>query len=304
MTNMTTRGATTLAGQLPAHLSHSQYSTFSRCGELFRLERVWHVPRPPAWALIGGKAFHSATEDIDRAAHGSTSGVRSFQEHLELGLAEDLAGTDYTEADVRASGRASAAWPDKENRKWWEFNGPLMVKRWEAFTKTAPLDLALSIELTAEYPETGVDVPAIEVPFRLIAGSSTIVGYVDRVYRQRADGALVVLDLKSGSSSQPSPAQLGLYKVGLEAKFGEPVQWGYFWDARTGALSERYDLSVFTHDRIEWQYESFRFARDRGLFLPNITKDCSWCGVRDFCVYMGGARSAEVPTPWDLLDER
>lgn len=296
---MTTRGVTVEVARLPSHLSHSQYSTFTRCGELFRLERVWHVPTPPAWALIGGKAFHSATEDIDRAAHGSPFVVRSFQEHLDLEVAQALAGTDYTEADIRASGRASNAWPDKENRKWWEFNGPLMVSRWEAFTKTAPLDLALS---ATNGSQESAD-PAIEVPFRLIAGSSTIVGYVDRVYRQRTDGALVVLDLKSGSSSQPSPAQLGVYKVGLEAKFGEPVQWGYFWDARTGALSERYDLSAFTHDRIEWQYESFRFARDRGLFLPNITKDCSWCGVRDFCVYVGGARSSEVPTPWDLLAE-
>jgi len=300
---MTTRGVTTEVGSLPPHLSHSQFSTFTRCGELYRLERVWHVPRPPAWALIGGKAVHSATEDIDRAAHGSPFPVRSFQEHLDLEVEQALAGNDYTEADIRASGHASKAWPNKEDRKWWEFNGPLMVARWAAFAKTAPLDLALSVGEGGMDAGSSADVPAIEVPFRLIVGSTTIVGYVDRVYRQRADGALVVLDLKSGSQPQPSPAQLGVYKVGLEAKFGEPVRWGYFWDARTGVLSERYDLSPFTHERIEWQYESLRFARDRGLFLPNITKDCSWCGVREFCVYVGGARSSEVPAPWELMDE-
>jgi len=300
---MTTRGATTETGQLPPHLSHSQFSTFTRCGELYRLERVWHVPCPPAWALIGGKAVHSATEDIDRAAHGSPFPVRSFQEHLDLEVEQALTGNDYTGADIRASGHASKAWPNKEDRRWWEFNGPIMVARWAAFAKTAPLDLALSVGEGGMDAGSSADVPAIEVPFRLIVGSTTIVGYVDRVYRQRADGALVVLDLKSGSQPQPSPAQLGVYKVGLEAKFGEPVRWGYFWDARTGALSERYDLSPFTHERIEWQYESLRFARDRGLFLPNITKDCSWCGVREFCVYVGGARSSEVTAPWEALDE-
>ena len=51
----------------PEHLSFSQANSISDCGERFRLERGYGLRGVPSWSLIGGKAFHLATEIIDLA---------------------------------------------------------------------------------------------------------------------------------------------------------------------------------------------------------------------------------------------
>ncbi|WP_242448526.1 hypothetical protein [Cellulomonas sp. WB94] len=90
-----------------------------------------------------------------------------------------------------------------------------------------------------------------------------------------------------------------MYKVGLEQAFGEPVAWGTFWMARTGSTTEVFPMAPFTHERLEWEYETFRFSRDTGLYLPNPGQICSYCSVSEFCYVQSGARADEIPRPWE-----
>lgn len=53
---------------LHAPVSHSRISTFFECPEKWRLKYEHRdlIEEIPMWAGVGGTAFHSATEDIDR----------------------------------------------------------------------------------------------------------------------------------------------------------------------------------------------------------------------------------------------
>ena len=46
---------------------------------------------------------------------------------------EKVSRTTIPEEDWKASGRATKANPDKENKDWWLKNGPLMVDKWIAW---------------------------------------------------------------------------------------------------------------------------------------------------------------------------
>ena len=282
----------TFVGRPPRGLSYSQRSSFTRCGESYRLTKIFHVPEVPAWNLRGGSAVHKATELEDLAAHGVDVKVLTFEQALQAEIDEAVEKYGFPESEFRASGRKSNAWPDKENKAWWLHHGPVMVQRWRDFVRNVPWDLA-------EFPDANGELrPAVEVELDIEVSGLTIKAYVDRVFRMRSDGTLVVVDLKSGNEPD-APDQLGVYKLGLEQAFGEPVRWGTFWMARTGSTTEVFDLSDFTHERLEWEYETFRFSRDTGLFLPNPGQICGYCSVRDYCYVQSGVHSDEVPRPWE-----
>lgn len=50
---------------MPAHVSHSQFSDWLKCGKAYELKRILGIPESPAWWNIGGKGVHSATERYD-----------------------------------------------------------------------------------------------------------------------------------------------------------------------------------------------------------------------------------------------
>lgn len=51
----------------PGHMSYSQVNAIADCGERYRLERGFGLRGRASWSLVGGKAFHSATEFVDIA---------------------------------------------------------------------------------------------------------------------------------------------------------------------------------------------------------------------------------------------
>jgi hypothetical protein len=53
--------------ELPAHVSHSQITTWSSCGHKYYLNKVVQVPESGTWWLVGGSSVHEATEAYDRA---------------------------------------------------------------------------------------------------------------------------------------------------------------------------------------------------------------------------------------------
>lgn len=278
----------------PKHLSFSQLNTLRSCGERYRLTRIWNVPETPSFAQAGGSAVHSWTEDWDMAILGVGEGLipepDAFESYMTSALAdlEERSGIDRK--DFKATGRASKDWPNKENLDWWLHHGPVMCKRWVTWRNTAPLDIW--IVPTGE--------PAIELEFTVDLGGTSVRGYIDRVFEDHRTGTLVVVDLKSGAEV-PDDGQLGIYKIALQKKYGVdlPILYGAYWYARTGSTSEFKGLGAWTEARATWEYGMAAARRERGDFQPRLSRDCSWCGVRDYCVYQGGDMSGSITPPWE-----
>lgn len=276
-------------------LSYSQLNSLLMCGEQFRLQRIVKVPSRPGWANIGGSAVHEQTEIIDLRAHGVAMPLPSFAETFERLTSEAEESSGFDRSEFRASGRKSAAYPDKENAKFWLAEGPNMVKRWENWTNSSPWNLWIT-------PDGKT---AVELEFLMVLGDDgslpeeiEVLGYIDRVYE--VDGHLVVVDLKTGASAQQTPRQLGTYKVGLQQVYKNipPVSFGTFFDARKGMTSEVYPLNEYDEYRLTWQYGAVGYMKQNGLYLPNPSTLCSSCGVADLCYERTQGASSKVRPPW------
>lgn len=51
---------------MPEHFSHSQITSWLRCGKAYQLSRLIGVPERPAVYLVTGNAMHSVIEEINR----------------------------------------------------------------------------------------------------------------------------------------------------------------------------------------------------------------------------------------------
>jgi hypothetical protein len=60
-----------------------------------------------------------------------------------------------------------------------------------------------------------------------------------------------------------------------------------------------YDLSGWTKARLDFEFGGVRKIQELGLYIANPNNMCGSCGVRDYCLTMGGSRAHEVPQPWD-----
>lgn len=269
---------------IPPHISYSALTTYQSCGTKYYLSRIEKRPEVPAWWFAGGNAVHTATEEIDRLyptvadlrAHAEEiSDPNFFLDAFAYHVAETL---DDVGQDVpvgwRAGGRATKAFPDKENDDWWIANGPAMVRNWINWRLGCGWDLAVFD-----------GVPAVELgfDFSLGAGDDEFVVrmYLDRLFVS-PDGQLILVDLKSGSSTPKDNLQLGMYAYGVEKCLGIRPSYGTFWKARDGATTQLVDLEPLSSDKVESIVIGFDKLRKQGIFLPNLS-ECGWCGFKDTC---------------------
>lgn len=277
-------------------LSFSQLSSYARCPEQYRLERVVKVPQTPSWALVGGSAVHVITERRDLLEHGvEPDGTLDFEEEFEAEVSSREEESGMGREDFRASGRRSKEWPNKENHEWWLKNGPLMVDRWTRFSRNFPHPLWI----------TPTGEPGVEVPFEYAVPDTDIVvrGVVDRVH-DLGDGTLLATDIKTGASKQPSMRQLGVYKVALEQKYpGHTVKFGMFWDGRSGVGTAMEDLDAHIPERLSYQMRALSIARKAGIYLANPSNMCVSCSVRDYCYEITPDAMTRVRPPWVAPDE-
>ena len=259
-----------------------------KCGEQWRLQRGLKLPQKPAWALVGGSAVHAATEELDKLDLRPDNYRDIFNAHFDVCIQEELDryGGEWTTADFRASGRASTAWPNKEDEKWWRANGPTFVGNWMIYRDRTGKDF---------YRDEAGE-PAIELEATVQLGGLPVKVIIDRLFT--GPYGMVLVDIKSGAQMPKDSMQLGIYAEALDQTYGYKVKYGQFFDARKGVTSATYDLSAWTKPRLDYVFASVRKIQTEQIFLPNPSNMCSACPVRDYCLTMGGSLAHTVPQPW------
>lgn len=317
---------------LPEHISYSAIS--GDCGERTRLERVYRVPQPPSWALVGGSAFHSATEIIDVFNQRADARLERVEKYVSANsLAHnvpavmDAAGTadkagEWDCAALESLGLAMLGAHVEREREaapeafkdcsTWRATGRATKANpnkedgdwWE---KNMPTLLAgwdtwskTSGFTLAQFED---DTPAIEVKLSIAleyAGESfEVMGFIDRMMLNPG-GQAVIVDIKSGSREPQSAEQLGIYSVGVEQLgFPKPVH-GYYWMARKGEAGVMHDMTRYTEEYFAFAYGAKKQWRDKGIFLPNTGSPfCPSCTVKDYCWAKNGELSHLIPRPWE-----
>lgn len=259
----------------PPYRSYSQLTEYMKCGESFRLSRRVGVKEQPSWWLPGGTAFHNATEryDLDTLNGQSLTSAWMDEWHRAIDAQLENAPVEYRDLSTwRAAARG------KEDRAWWETNGPAMCDKYVAWREASGLQLV----------ENGV-----EVAMMPNLNDVMVKMYADRVFVDK-HGQPLLVDLKTGSSEQSSSLQLGVYKVGLEKLTGMVAEWGAFYNARKGELYPPVRLDQWTEERIATLFLTFDQQERAGQYLPNIGQHCKYmCSVKQWCVYQGGTPHPE-----------
>ena len=272
----------------PARLSYSSLNGYAECGERWRLERGHHFASGTWWATLAGSVIHELTEMFDRGTLSAKMATNPMT--FEIYLDAEEAKAKERGNEVKASGsllkkHGKTGGPGKKDRDWWLIEGPLMIDSyitWRALTKwkiPTMWDGQLGIEIR------------LESPF----ADREHLGFIDRVF-ERPDGELVIVDIKSGKEPA-SKLQLGVYRAAMAKQYGLDVQFGAYWMAGTGDLVGMWDLSNYSVDYIEAQYEMAWRGIEAGVFLPSVTNMCKGCGVRDYCRAVGGTKADEANLP-------
>lgn len=271
-------------------LSYSQLSSLRKCSEQYRLERSG-FPQPPACYLIGGSAFHQATEDYDRHVyeHGKFQVdddaqaymVQRWRHHLDTEMLNALA----VEPDVtlwRRGGRASKEYPNKEDILWWTVQGEEMCTAYARYMQ----DSDWTIWTTPEGE------PAIELNLSVELGDVTVRGSIDRMM-VTPGGELVCRDLKTSSRKPDDDTQLGTYAVMMELTYNVRPSFGDYFLARNGGPSVPLPLGYYTRSMLQSEYETAGRIRSQNLYLASPSGLCNSCGVQRGCAARGGDLAQE-----------
>lgn len=186
-----------------------------------------------------------------------------------------VASSSLPEASWRAGGRATKAYPDKENELWWQDNGPQMLQAWADWRKNG---WKLWVEPLAGNP-------AIELALNPVMGGVLVKMVLDRVM-VTPDGELVIVDLKSGRT-EPNPLQLAFYAAGMDKIFDIRPKYGTYWMARSGTTTPLVDLDPWETKSIELLVKQFDDARKAEVFLPNHST-CKMCSITKHCQWYKG----------------
>lgn len=251
------------------------------CPEKFRRKRVLGHTESLSWALVGGKAVHTATEEYDRwqlfaqaypAEPLDWDWTTEWPRIFEMTISEEEERNGSSRDSWTIYGQATKKYPLKENYDFWLDKGLIYASNWETWRRENPG----YIEWKTPDGQVG-----IELDFMLDFGGTPMKGFIDRVF-QLGD-SLMVMDIKSGRTMPENILQLELYASAIDLKYGIRPNLGGYWDARKGKLIHPEILgTIGTMDIIEL-IEGFVATAETGHFLPRPGRQCTYCSYRMTC---------------------
>ena len=275
------------------HFSYSQLTSFSQCGERYRLEKIEKIPQTPSVWSIAGSTIHQVTEDLDKYwIMGVTP--PPVDELIEKYWDENYKRETLDIPDELLTLRQSR----NEGIEWWQEQMPKHIKNWTDWRDES------GWIIWADGDNLG-----IELPVKAMVGEKhETVGYIDRVM-VTPEGQVVVLDLKSGRNAPKAPLQLGIYSILMGLDYGITPPLGAYFHTRTvvprakkdptrhGTLIGPYDLDGFTPKLLERMVSSLAKAREHDVYMPNVSNLCPSCSVNTECY----AFQATEPPPLTFI---
>jgi hypothetical protein len=243
--------------ELPKHISYSSLSTWQECGWKYYLTKVEDAQEAHAVWFTGGTAVHKATELWDLQTPGDIPNAEMLWNKVWY---DQVAEDEGLHGDM-----STWQFAKREDMSWWYGEGIWMLDKWIEFRKN-----------------WNVYEDFVEKEYEIDIDNATVKMAIDRVMVD-FEGNRVLLDIKTGASSQRHPLQLAVYAWALE-KQGVTVEKAGFWDARTGNIS-LWNLQNLHAERIEDLLNTFDKARKETIFLPNLS-NCGRCGVMSACKYV------------------
>lgn len=260
--------------------SVSQWQTFVRCGEAYRLQKVARAPQRPAAWFAQGTAFHSVVEKWERDGRSATVDtlVSDYsREYDEIIKGEIERVPDYNQW---LTGGRTLPRNDIAARR---VTGAAQVK--------AYVEYALSAQ---EQPWSWFGEPAVEVEFLLDLDGVAVKGFID-IINVWPDGQITPRDYKTGTKKPDWPFQLAVYALAIEQETGYLPRFGDFYLAKNGKPESPVDLKSYTRERVTRWFHDMDRAERQGVYLPNPGDACRICLVPDYCSALG-ARASEFPT--------
>lgn len=279
-----------VAPMVTAALSPSRAGDFMQCPLLYRFRVVDRLPEPPSAAAVRGTFVHAVLEDVfDLPAHRR-------RPDDAVGLMEAAWERVVAERPEAAEVVGEGAEATPEEMATWMAEAEALVRRW--FTLEDP-----SVLEPAER-ELYVEVP---VEREGEQGQLTLRGYVDRLDVAPADGALRVVDYKTGRA----PSELFQAKALFQMKFYALAIWRL--RGRVPALLQLVylkDGTILRHQPTEAElvaterkllalYDAIERAAVTGDWRPNRSRLCDWCSFQSICPAWGGT---PPPLPTDAAD--
>lgn len=271
---------------VPAHASVSQVQLIAECGLKYWLRYRRGATERPSWAMVGGWALHACIEEIE------SLGIQIYGPDL----IKDM-WRSRLEAAIMGTITANPLWPvetwhasksGKEDRAWWDADGPEMVHRY--------------LEWRAKWVAQGWELlrdaqgPIIEREFLIFLGGKPVKGFIDQAWYHPQRQQVAVIDAKSGSSAPPDYFQLAVYALAVAQMraaieqlgvTGHPTYVGGYWDARKGTLGPLVKLEE-RHPRaeLEHRFATFNTMNSAGLYMPNTNSaygGCNSCSLKRSC---------------------
>jgi CRISPR/Cas system-associated exonuclease Cas4 (RecB family) len=243
--------------ELSKHVSYSSLGTYQECGWKYNLTKIQGIPEKHAVWFTGGSAVHKATEMWDLNPNAAEF-VWNDAWYKQVKEDEELHGDMNSWQYIK-----------REDMSWWYGEGLWMLDRWIEFRSNG-------WGIYKDYIEKQYEVPLVDTVVKMA---------IDRVMTDY-DGNIVLLDIKTGASSQKHPLQLATYAWALRKMEGLEVDKAGFWDARTGHVTT-WNLEHLATEQVETIYSEFDRARKAEIYLPNLS-NCGRCGVLSYCKFMNG----------------
>lgn len=284
--------------------SVSQYELWSKCPELYRLERVVGVPQKPAWYFEGGTAFHTVAEMFteeafylgnDAAAVADVAAFRDWDWMFRSTFLRTVRKTRRETGVPLKDWEWAARSNPRQDGHWWMDVGQVMVQDYIKWR------LANPHMVIAELPNGA---PAIEAELNPVFGGVKLRAFPDAVYRDlNAGGQYLVVDYKTGATvPSANGIQLSTYAASLRQIFGWDVSYGAYYMARKGGLTPPVNLTLTASPDIMQMnlsaaYTQMDQAVELDIYPPNLGKECDRCRSKEWCVYTGGVRH---PNDWGI----
>ena len=260
------------------HLSHSQLTSWLRCGKAYELNRIMKAPRQPAVWTAAGVALHETLDNINRSyvAGEDLNIKKTWDASYESTLSRIENETGVSREHWKCGGRVSKEKPQKENSVWWGHEGYRELMEYQQWLRTSGWKVTEFDGIVMSEFETTA-----------IFGDVEVKGFLDAVMKA-PDGSLVVVDAKSGTRVPSNVTQLALYAVALKKTLGVDIKHGAFFMTRKAEMTDTFDLTKYTDKFFTSLFSGLAKAKEEKIFLPNPGEACFTCDVRSSCFTVGG----------------